>query len=219
MKNLISIIVACMMSLVVASCGGGSNSSEADRIAQLEDSIEQLNNNYSNDIQSFTSNHEDREANSNAIKKETIHKNGLTIIKYGSWIYWEEKNPMNDIVSYYALNQSNNQKSIGGGLTVLGLGLNYIKGQTLINLIVRSGNLRTDLPQVYVRFDNGDIETFGCMADTDQSIFILDARKFMKGLERAKKIAIEVEPSTGGQVAFTFNNSGFEWDYPIVNEN
>lgn len=44
MKNVISIIVACMMSLVVASCGGSSNSTEADRIAQLEDSIANLNN-------------------------------------------------------------------------------------------------------------------------------------------------------------------------------
>lgn len=42
MKNVISIIVACMMSLVVASCGGNSNSSEADRIAQLEDSIRKI---------------------------------------------------------------------------------------------------------------------------------------------------------------------------------
>lgn len=42
MKNGILIFVACMMSLVVASCGGGSNSSEADRIAQLEDSIRKI---------------------------------------------------------------------------------------------------------------------------------------------------------------------------------
>lgn len=44
MKNVILIFVACMMSFVVASCGGNSNSSEADRIAQLEDSIANLNN-------------------------------------------------------------------------------------------------------------------------------------------------------------------------------
>lgn len=42
MKNGILIFVACMMSLVVASCGGNSNSSEADRIAQLEDSIRKI---------------------------------------------------------------------------------------------------------------------------------------------------------------------------------
>ena len=42
MKDVISIIVACMMSLVVASCGGSSNTSEVDRIAQLEDSIRKI---------------------------------------------------------------------------------------------------------------------------------------------------------------------------------
>ncbi|MBD5307132.1 MAG: hypothetical protein HDS14_05845 [Bacteroides sp.] len=45
MKKLTYLFVACMVSLVVASCGGGSNSSEADRIAQLEDSIAKLNSN------------------------------------------------------------------------------------------------------------------------------------------------------------------------------
>lgn len=44
MKNVILIFATCMMSLVMASCGGNSNSSEADRIAQLEDSIKTLNN-------------------------------------------------------------------------------------------------------------------------------------------------------------------------------
>ena len=42
MKKLTYLFVACMVSLVVASCGGGSNSSEADRIAQLEDSIRKI---------------------------------------------------------------------------------------------------------------------------------------------------------------------------------
>lgn len=37
------------MSFVVASCGGSSNSSEADRIAQLEDSLATLNNNGGDD--------------------------------------------------------------------------------------------------------------------------------------------------------------------------
>lgn len=43
MKNLVIILMACMMSSVVASCGGNSNSTEAERIAQLEDSIARLN--------------------------------------------------------------------------------------------------------------------------------------------------------------------------------
>lgn len=43
MKNLAYIFMAGMVLLVLASCGGNSNSSEADRIAQLEDSIAKLN--------------------------------------------------------------------------------------------------------------------------------------------------------------------------------
>ncbi len=42
MKKLTYLFVACIVSLVVASCGGGSNSSDADRIAQLEDSIRKI---------------------------------------------------------------------------------------------------------------------------------------------------------------------------------
>lgn len=42
MKKLTYLFAACMVSLVVASCGGGSNSSEADKIAQLEDSIRKI---------------------------------------------------------------------------------------------------------------------------------------------------------------------------------
>lgn len=42
MKKLIYLFAVCMMSMVVASCGGSSNSSDADRIAQLEDSIRKI---------------------------------------------------------------------------------------------------------------------------------------------------------------------------------
>lgn len=42
MKKLIYLFAVCMMSMVVASCGGKSNSSDAVRIAQLEDSIRHL---------------------------------------------------------------------------------------------------------------------------------------------------------------------------------
>lgn len=45
-----------MMSFVVASCGGNSNSSEADRIAQLEDSIANLNNRIANGSESKADN-------------------------------------------------------------------------------------------------------------------------------------------------------------------
>lgn len=43
MKRLTYLFVTCMMSLVVASCGGRANSTEIERIAQLEDSIKALN--------------------------------------------------------------------------------------------------------------------------------------------------------------------------------
>lgn len=54
--------MACMMSLVVASCGGGSNSS--DKIAQLEDSIARMQTRIENQ---GTNAPENQETNNNTI--------------------------------------------------------------------------------------------------------------------------------------------------------
>lgn len=155
-------------------------------------------------------------AQKSQLKKETIHKNGLTITKYGAWHYWDQKNPMTDQVLKFAQNQSQNQEKVGYGSTILGLGLSYTGEVTAINFVISSGGFRTDLPQVYVRFDSGEIETFGCWADGNQSIYIMDAERFMKGLRKAKKFAVQVEPANGGKVTFTFSNLGFDWNYPIM---
>ena len=64
MKNLILILVACMMSLVVASCGGNSNSSEADKIAQLEDSIARIQSRHDNQENNSSANDIPTRANS-----------------------------------------------------------------------------------------------------------------------------------------------------------
>ena len=155
-------------------------------------------------------------AQKSQLKKETIHKNGLTYTKYGAWYYWDEKDPMTDQVLKFAQNQSQNQEKVGYGSTILGLGLSYTGEVTAINFIISSGGFRTDLPQVYVRFDSGEIETFGCWAYDNRSIYIMDAERFMKGLRKAKKFAIQVEPANGGKVTFSFNNLGFDWKYPIM---
>lgn len=60
-----------MMSLVVASCGGSSNSSDADRIAQLEDSIANLNNKLNNGVPSVEVS---AESNSNLSSVNTPRK-------------------------------------------------------------------------------------------------------------------------------------------------
>lgn len=62
MKNVILIFAACMMSLVVASCGGSSNSS--DKIAQLEDSIARMQTRIENQ---GTNDLENQETNNNTI--------------------------------------------------------------------------------------------------------------------------------------------------------
>lgn len=159
------------------------------------------------------------QAQKSQLKKETIHKNGLAITKYGAWYYWDQKNPITDQVLKFAQNQSENQEKVGYGSTILGLGLSYTGEVTAINFVISSGAFRSDLPQVYVRFDNGAIETFGCMTDGSQSLYILDAERFMKGLKQSKLFVIQVEPSSGGKVSFTFNNSGLEWNYPIIKNN
>lgn len=118
MKKVISVIVAGMMSLVVASCGGSSNSSDADRISQLEDSIANLNNKLNNGVPSVEVN---AESNSNVSSVNTSendavgtyeftdsegHKFILTLnddetaqikindlVRYGSW---EKYSPIED---------------------------------------------------------------------------------------------------------------------------
>ena len=64
MKNGILIFVACLMSLVVASCGGNSNSSEADRIAQLGDSIARIQSRHDNQENNSSANDIPTRANS-----------------------------------------------------------------------------------------------------------------------------------------------------------
>lgn len=58
MKHFVIVFVACMISMVVVSCGGNSKSTETDRIAQLEDSIAKLNEkskeNVNNEIRTET---------------------------------------------------------------------------------------------------------------------------------------------------------------------
>ncbi|MDE7154573.1 MAG: hypothetical protein K2O00_09080 [Muribaculaceae bacterium] len=115
MKKLTYLFVACMVSLVVASCGGGSNSSDADRIAQLEDSIKILNNKLQSNITSEIQGDEERSSydpssptssngtyqftdvegtkwklHINSDKTATLEGNGN--IYYGSW-YYSDGNP------------------------------------------------------------------------------------------------------------------------------
>lgn len=61
MKKLTYLFVACMVSLVVASCGGGSNSSDADRIAQLEDSIARMNSRTESTPKTYNSDYNETE--------------------------------------------------------------------------------------------------------------------------------------------------------------
>lgn len=112
MKKLTYLFVACMVSLVVASCGGGSNSSEADRIAQLEDSIARMNKQLNNAVPSDGVNAESNSNVSsvnasendvvgtyevkdhldqvwiftlNADESATVTKKGGDAVGYGSW--------------------------------------------------------------------------------------------------------------------------------------
>lgn len=55
-----------MMSLVVAGCGGSSNSSEADRIAQLEDSIRHLQSEEDNKDTNINADNSSNHINSNS---------------------------------------------------------------------------------------------------------------------------------------------------------
>lgn len=215
MKNAACLFVTFMMCLAVAGCGGGSEQSKDNEIARLKERISQLETKIQKD-QSNDSNGEDG-AGQVQLKKEIIHKNGIEITKYGSWIYWDQVDPMTDEVLKCAQNQSENKAAVGYGSTVLALGLNYTGNVTAINFIISRGSFRTEVPQVYVRFDKGEIETYGCMVDNSKSIYIMDGERFMNGLKNAKKFVVQVESIDGGKATFTFNNSGYYWNYPVVN--
>lgn len=120
MKKVILLFVACMMSLVVASCGGCSNSSK--KIAELEDSIARMNKRLNNVVPSDGVNIESNSdvssniSSSNASENDVVgtyeftdsenHKFILTLnddetaqikindlVRYGSW---EKYGPIED---------------------------------------------------------------------------------------------------------------------------
>lgn len=148
---------------------------------------------------------------------ETFQKNGQTFTKCGSWIYSEKINPMTDEVLKLAQNISENEEQVSYGKTHLGLGLTFTGEISTITLVINNGSFRTNLPQINVRFDNGNIKTYSVYADGDRALYIInDAERFMEDLSKAQRIAIEVEEAYGGEAIFTFNNSGFSWEYPIM---
>lgn len=96
MKKLIYLFVACMVSMVVASCGGSSKSTEAERIAQLEDSIARMQTRYENQGINNSDNHE---TNNNSINDANGNES-------------ETEVTANDIVGVYKVTDALNNKWI-----------------------------------------------------------------------------------------------------------
>lgn len=80
MKKFIYVLMACVLSMFVASCGGNSKSTETDRIAQLEDSIAKLSSQYKGNKENIESQspnsfeNEEVVADQEKIKKERQEK-------------------------------------------------------------------------------------------------------------------------------------------------
>ena len=149
------------------------------------------------------------------LRRDTIYKNGQVLIKYGAWMYCDIKDAMTDIITHVATNKSENMACVSYGETNLYLGLSYVNKVSMICLMIKNGSFETEyLPQIYARFDNGEVETYSIMVDDHQSIYIVDYDSFMNSLKHAKKVAIQVESQGRRKVLFTFDNSGFSWKYP-----
>lgn len=149
------------------------------------------------------------------LRRDTIYKNGQVLIKYGAWMYCDLKDAMTDNVTHMATNQSENMACVSYGKTNLYLGLTYVNKVSMIGLMIKNGSFETEyLPQIYARFDNGEVETYSIMVDNQQSIYIVDYDRFMNRLKHTKKVAIQVESQGRRKVLFTFDNSGFSWKYP-----
>lgn len=91
MQKLIYLFVACLMTMVVASCGNATNSSDTNRVAQQEDSIKQAETevNEKNEKESLNSIRDVNERNSvdqetlAEIEKESDYRNSTTVWQDG----------------------------------------------------------------------------------------------------------------------------------------
>lgn len=165
--------------------------------------------------QKFDSPSTDTVMTDSPITCDTIYLNGQMALKKGAWTFCEMEDPMTDAITPMATNESENLESVSWGRTHLYLGLTYINGTSMIGLMLRQGCFETqNLPQIYVRFDKGQIETYSVAPDTNQSIYVVNYEKFMNSLKAAKRIAIQVEDQSRRKITFTFSNEGFCWNYP-----
>jgi len=107
MKYFVIVFVACMMSMVVISCGGNSKSTETDRIAQLEDSIAKLNsqptkseNNKEQIVKAATDTEAKSETNSESTLNKSEEKTGIgattrnefpSVLSGTTWVTTDQK--------------------------------------------------------------------------------------------------------------------------------
>lgn len=133
--------------------------------------------------------------------------------KIGYWYYSAKKDPMTDELSYMAINISTNKNKVCGKSTNLSIYLHY-ENIGLVGLGLQGGMFRTEkLPMAYIRFDDGEIETYSVCADTPQNVYLMQYDELVRKLKGAKKVTVKIECGDGGTSTFTFNVEGLHWNH------
>lgn len=138
------------------------------------------------------------------------------------WVYNESVDEMTDKTCYYASIISENSVDFdfpynGGSTLKLTLRDSPQFGKDAYIYISQGQfNPSYNNEKIKIRFDNNDPYTMKCGTPADFStdlLFILDYKKLVKELKKAKTMKISASFFSEGTRTFTFNVDGLEWDH------
>lgn len=129
-----------------------------------------------------------------------------------NWIYSDDINQMTSDHSYYAQATTDNGK-LEATMTV-----RYSKKDNEVLLSCPNGIFNIGVYGMFLKakFDNSKIEKFSATKSNDggfRTVFIHNAKSFIKKLKTAKTTFIEIELYDGGVNTFRFNTENLKWNY------
>jgi hypothetical protein len=138
-------------------------------------------------------------------------------VKAQKWKYSTKVDEMTSDKLYFATIDSEPDNSTHTGITV-----RYSEGKNQVILSIEHGMFNIEVSgyitntKVYVKFDDGNIETFYADPAKDNVynlLFLHRANNFIKKLKASKKIFIKTEVYSKGSMIFSFNTDGLQWDH------
>ncbi|MDR1172287.1 MAG: hypothetical protein LBL24_07535 [Bacteroidales bacterium] len=138
-------------------------------------------------------------------------------VNISKWNYREETNLMDDSKIYFAFLTANNELSFAfpyNGGTITNITLRYKESENNVMLKISKGQFHAE--SIRVRFDDKPVKTFGCSKPSDHStttLFINNAKDFIKELKNSKSAIIESEFFQEGIRQLMFTTEGLEWNH------